>query len=80
MANYHVTQREGSDGWNVVRENSERASANVRTQAEAERLAKEYAHNSGGGEVRVHGLDGRIRDSDTVAPAKDPFPPRDKKY
>ena len=36
--------------------------------------------NSGGGEVRIHRRDGKIRDSDTVAPGNDPFPPRDKKH
>ena len=30
--------------------------------------------------VTIHGRDGRIRDSDTVAPGRDPFPPRDKKH
>ena len=43
-------------------------------------LTKDLAHNSGGGEVRIHGLDGKIRDSDTVPPARDPFPPRDTKH
>ena len=80
MANYHVTKRSGSDVWTVVRENSDRASATANTQAEAEQIAKEYARNSGGGEVRLHRPDGTIRDSDTVAPARDPFPPRDKKH
>lgn len=80
MANYHVTKRSGSDVWTVVRENSDRASATANTQAEAEQKAKEYARNSGGGEVRVHRPDGTIRDSDTVTPARDPFPPRDKKH
>lgn len=80
MANYHVTRREGSDVWTVVREGSERASATATTQSDAERLAKELAANSGGGEVRIHRPDGTIRDSDTVAPAKDPFPPKDKKH
>jgi hypothetical protein len=28
----------------------------------------------------IHGRDGRIRDSDTVPPAKDPHPPRDTKH
>ena len=80
MANYHVTKRSGSDVWTVVRENSDRASATANTQAEAEQMAKEYARNSGGGEVKVHRPNGAIRDSDTVAPARDPFPPRDKKH
>lgn len=79
MANYHVTRRSGSDLWTIVRENSDRASATANTQAEAERIAKEYARNSGGGEVRIHGLDGLIRDSDTVAPGNE-SPVRDKKH
>ncbi|MFN3256916.1 MAG: DUF2188 domain-containing protein [Ilumatobacter sp.] len=33
-----------------------------------------------GGEVRIHGKDGRIRDSDTVAPGRDPNPPRDTRH
>lgn len=81
MANYHVTNPKGSDEWKVVREKSERASATAATQREAERIAKEFAANSGGGEVRIHRPDGGpIRDSDTVAPGNDPNPPRDKKH
>jgi hypothetical protein len=79
MSNYHVTKRKGDSDWTVVKENAERASAKAATQAEAERIAKEYAHNSGGGEVRIHGLNGRIRDSDTVAPGHE-SPTRDKKH
>ena len=80
MADYHVTKPEGSDVWHVVKENSERASATAPTQAEAEKLAKELAISSGGGEVVVHtpsgpGVMGTIRDKDTVG-KKDPFPPR----
>jgi Uncharacterized protein conserved in bacteria (DUF2188) len=81
MANYHVTNPKGSDDWRVVRENAERASATAATQHEAERIAKDLAANSGGGEVRIHKPHGGpIRDSDTVAPGNDPNPPRDKKH
>lgn len=81
MANYHVTNPKDSREWRVVRENGERASATATTQAEAERIAKEFAANSGGGEVRIHKPnDGPIRDSDTVAPGNDPHPPIDKKH
>jgi hypothetical protein len=27
----------------------------------------------------IHRPDGRIRDSDTIPPGRDPFPPRDKR-
>jgi len=40
MANYHVTNKKGQDGWNVVKDNSKRVSAIVNTQSVAEKLAK----------------------------------------
>lgn len=78
MANYHVTKNKDSGAWKAKREGSERASGIYNTQKEAEKAAKEFSHKSGGGEVRIHGLDGKIRDSDTVAPGNDPYPPKDK--
>lgn len=81
MANYHVTNPKGSKEWKVVKDNSERASAKASTQAGAEKIAKGLAKTSGGGEVRIHKPNGGpIRDSDTVKPANDPFPPRDKRH
>ncbi len=81
MANYHVTQKKGQDGWNVKKENAERASAVVGTQKEAELLAKRFSENSGGGEVRIHRPNGGpIRDSDTVKPGNDPSSIRDTKH
>lgn len=80
MANYHVLKDKETGKWAAKREGAERSAALVDYQKEAEHLAKEFSANSGGGEVRIHGLDGRIRDSDTVSPAKDPYPPKDKKH
>ena len=77
MANYHVV-RNVNDDWEALREGSSRASSFFDTQREAEQEAKRLSGNSGGGEVRIHGLDGKIRDSDTVSPAKDPNPPKNK--
>lgn len=64
-------------GWDVKAPESDRASSHHETQSQAEQRAKEIVGNSGGGEVVIHRPDGRIRDSDTVAPARDPNPPRD---
>lgn len=50
------------------------------TQAAAEQAAKRTVSNLGGGEVRIQGRDGKWRDSDTMPPAPDPFPPRDRKH
>jgi hypothetical protein len=80
MANYHISKDKNDGDWKIQREGAGRTSGSAPTQREAELRAKELAHNSGGGEVRIHGLNGKIRDSDTVSPAKDPFPPRDKKH
>ncbi|KKU88372.1 MAG: hypothetical protein UY16_C0008G0019 [Candidatus Gottesmanbacteria bacterium GW2011_GWA2_47_9] len=79
VANYNVVKGQNG-GWNVKRDNAERASAHTDTQQEAEKEAKQFSSNSGGGEVRIHGLDGKIRDSDTVPPAHDPYPPKDNRH
>jgi len=76
MANYHVSRRANGD-WQAKKEGAEKAGGIFDTQHEAEKAAKEFSANSGGGEVRIHGLDGKIRDSDTVKPAIDPNPPKD---
>jgi hypothetical protein len=65
--------------WSVQRPGSARPSAVERTQQEAIDRARELLQNDGGGELTIHGRDGRIRDSDTVAPGGDPSPPTDKK-
>ena len=80
MSNYHVTKDKDSGEWKAKKAGADRAAGTYSTQKEAEKAAKQFSHNSGGGEVRIHGLDGKIRDSDTVAPAKDPNPPKDKKH
>lgn len=79
MSNYSVVKNPDG-GWNAKRDGTSKASSHTRTQQEAESDAKRFAHNTGGGEVRIHGLDGKIRDSDTVPPGRDPNPPKDKKH
>ena len=80
-SNYHVTQKKGQPDWNVQKEGGKKASAIVPTQKEAEKLAKQFSSNSGGGEVRIHKPQGGlIRDSDTVKPGNDPRSSKDKKH
>lgn len=71
---------DGQGGWKVTKPGASQASATASTQRAAEQRAKEIVSREGGGEVRIHGRDGRIRDSDTVAPAPDPNPPRDRRH
>jgi hypothetical protein len=78
-SNRHVVPNPDG-GWDIKKPGSSRSSAHETRQADAIKRAKQIVRNQGGGEVRVHGRDGRIRDSDTVAPASDPFPPRDRKH
>jgi hypothetical protein len=80
MANYHVSKGKDTGKWNIQKEGGSRSSGSSNTQREAEQKAKTYAGNSGGGEVRIHGLDGKIRDSDTVAPGNDPKSSKDTKH
>lgn len=74
----HVVEHD--DGWAIRKPGAKHASAVRRRQSDAIDRAKEIVGKAGGGEVRIHGRDGKIRDSDTVAPGNDPFPPRDTKH
>jgi hypothetical protein len=65
--------------WEVTKPGAERASGVFDRQSEAIDRGREIVGNTGGGELQIRGRDGRIRDSDTVAPGNDPNPPRDKK-
>jgi len=65
-------------GWDVQKPGSSRSSAHLPTQADAIDRARTIVGNDGGREVVIHRPDESIRDSDTIAPGNDPFPPRDK--
>lgn len=66
-------------GWDVKAPGASRANSHHDTQADAINRARQIVDNAGGGEVKIHGRDGRIRDSDTIAPGNDPNPPRDER-
>lgn len=67
----HVTPR--GERWAVRSAGAGRASRVVDTQKEAIEIARERAKREGG-EMYVHGRDGRIRERNTYG--KDPFPPK----
>jgi len=79
MSNYHVTP-DREKGWAIKKEGASKTSGFSSTQEGAEKTAKQFTSESGGGEVVIHGRDGKIIDKDTVRPAHDPFPPRDRKH
>jgi hypothetical protein len=69
--NLHVLPRDG--GWAVKPEGGRSASSVHGTQREAIDCAREIAR-SHGGELVIHGRDGRIRDR--VSYGADPLPPK----
>lgn len=71
----YVQQRPDGD-WEVVKEKHERASAVTGTQKQAIDAARPIIRNAGGGELRIKGTNGKIRDSDTIAPGRE-SPTRD---
>lgn len=73
--NRHVVPNPNG-GWDVIKADAARASADTDTQQQAIQRATDIVRNAGGGEVRIHGQNGRIRDSNTVAPGNDPYPPK----
>lgn len=70
MADYNVYQR--GEQWVGQRTDASRISISADTQAAAYSAARDLVARSGGGEISLHGRNGRIRDKNTIAPAKDP--------
>lgn len=66
----HVVKRD--DGWAVVKEDGKRASAVAATQKEAIDRGREIVDRAGGGELNIHGVDGKIRAKDTIGKGNDP--------
>lgn len=62
----HVVPNPGG-GWDVKAANAKRASSHHETQAEAVERAREIIRNKGGGELSIHGEDGKVRQKDTVS-------------
>ncbi|MBK6685958.1 MAG: DUF2188 domain-containing protein [Deltaproteobacteria bacterium] len=67
--NKHVVPK--GKKWAVKTAGKDEPDSEHPTQAAAEAKAKARLAAEGGGEVRIHGKDGRIRDSDTVAPGNE---------
>lgn len=66
-----VSQRDDGS-WANKKDGAERASSLHDTQKQAADAARDALKNSGGGELKIKGEDGKIRAKDTIPPAKDP--------
>lgn len=57
--------------WKVTKPSAAKPTASARTQAAAERIAKQQVAAAGGGQVYIHTPKGVIRDADTVKPGNE---------
>ncbi len=74
-----VSQRpDGS--WANKKNDAQKASTLHTTQQAAIEAAKKMLGNQGGGELTTQGVDGKFRSKDTIAPGKDPNPPKDTEH
>ncbi|MEV7649106.1 DUF2188 domain-containing protein [Arthrobacter sp. NPDC089319] len=60
------------DQWKAKRQGASRASVVADTQQQAYDRGRNILSRSGGGDISVHGLNGKIRDKNTIKPARDP--------
>jgi len=67
-----TVSRRDDNKWVNKRNDAKRPSSVHNTQKEAQDAARENLKNQGGGELTTKGVNGRIRDKDTVAPGNDP--------
>jgi hypothetical protein len=80
MGKQNRTVYQRQDGvWVNQRNDAQRASSVCKTQGEAVKDARRMMEGQGG-ELTVMGLNGRIRSKDTIPPAPDPCPPKDKEH
>jgi hypothetical protein len=75
-----VVSKRPDGSWANKRNDADRASGLHKTQGQAVKEATQMLKKTGGGELTVKGEDGKIRSKDTVAPGRDPNPPKDKEH
>ena len=66
--------------WANKRNDGDRASSIHAKQSDAVATGRGMLSRQGGGELSTKGRDGQIRSKDTIAPGRDPFPPRDTEH
>ena len=73
MAKQHHVVHNPKGGWDVKKENAERASVHTNTKQEAVHKGREISKNQGS-EFFIHGKDGQIQQKDSHG--NDSFPPK----
>jgi len=67
----YIQSRGKAGGWEVIKEQHERASAVTRTKQEALDRGRDIVRNAGGGELRIKDRHGKLIDSDTIKPGRE---------
>lgn len=80
MADNRIVYRRDDGMWVNKKTDADKASSLHDNQKEAEGAARDMLRSSGGGELITKGLDGKIRSKDTISPARDPYPPKDREH
>lgn len=80
MSNARMVYRMRDGQWANKKTDAGKAASLHETQIAAEKSARAMLKNSGGGELITKGRDGKIRSKDTIPPAPDKYPPRDKEH
>ena len=73
--NEHHVVPNPSGGWDIKRNNAQRASAHTETKAEAVKTGRQISQNQKT-ELVIHGKNGRIQNLDSHG--HDTYPPKDK--
>lgn len=72
MVNKITVQQRDDGQWEGRRPDASRASTVAATQREAAEQSSGILERSGGGELAIRGLNGQIREQNTIPPANDP--------
>ncbi len=80
MPNGRTVSKRPDGTWANKKDGADRAGSLHDTQKAAADAARDMLKNSGGGELKVKDVQGKIRSKDTIPPGNDPFPPRDREH
>jgi hypothetical protein len=75
-----TVSRRDRGSWDNKKNSIQRASSVRDTQKYAVKAAKEMLENQGGGELKIKGMNGKIRSKDMICSGNGPNPPKDREH
>lgn len=72
MASNDYNVSKSDKGWAIKGQENSRVSEYAPTQKQAYDRAREIVSNQGGGDISIHGLNGQIREKNTIPNSNDP--------